>query len=52
MKKFIAFIGLDVHKKKSIEIAIALAGRGGEVRSYGTIDGNLAALDMRLCRFS
>ena len=31
MKKFIAFIGLDVHKN-SIEIAIALAGRGGDVR--------------------
>ena len=44
MKKLIAFIGLDVHKK-SIVIAIALAGRDGEVRSYGTIEGDLAALD-------
>ncbi len=44
MKKYIAFIGLDVHKN-SIEIAIALSGRDGEVRSYGTIDGSLAALD-------
>ena len=44
MKKSIMFIGLDVHKN-SIEIAIAESGRGGEVRSYGSVDGSLAALD-------
>jgi len=44
MKKLITFIGLDVHKS-SIEIAIAELGRGGEVRSYGKVDGSLAALD-------
>lgn len=44
MKKLITFIGLDVHKN-SIEVAIAESGRDGEVRSYGTIDGSLAALD-------
>ena len=44
MKKFIMYVGLDVHKN-SIEVAFADAGRDGEVRSYGKIDGNLTALD-------
>ncbi len=44
MKKFSMFVGLDVHKN-SIEIAFAEAGRDGEVRSYGSIDGSLNALD-------
>jgi transposase len=44
MKKSSIFVGLDVHKN-SIEIAIAEAGRNGEVRSYGKIDGSLGALD-------
>jgi transposase len=44
MKKSSMFVGLDIHKS-SIEIAIADAGRNGEVRSYGGIDGTLTALD-------
>lgn len=44
MKKSSIFVGLDVHKN-SIEIALAEAGRNGEVRSYGKIDGSVAALD-------
>lgn len=44
MKKSSIFVGLDVHKN-SIEIALAEAGRNGEIRSYGKIDGDLAALD-------
>ena len=44
MEKSSMFIGLDVHKN-SIEIAFAESGRDGEVRSYGKIDGTLAALD-------
>ena len=38
------YVGLDVHKS-SIEVAIAESGRRNEVRSYGRIDGTLAALD-------
>lgn len=41
--KAIKYIGLDVHKK-TISIAIAEEKRDGEVRFYGTIDNNMAAL--------
>jgi len=44
MKEFTKYVGLDVHKK-TIEIVTADEGRNGEVRYYGTISGNLAALD-------
>ncbi len=44
MKHSIIFIGLDVHKD-SIDIALADDGRNGEVRSYGTIGGDLDSLD-------
>lgn len=40
MKKSITFVGLDVHKN-SIEVALADAGRGGELRHYGAIGGDL-----------
>jgi hypothetical protein len=43
MKKNIIFVGLDVHKD-SIDIALANEGRDGDVRFYGTIDGDLDSL--------
>ena len=44
MRKSIMYVGLDQHKE-SIEIATADEGRGGEVRRYGRIDGELHSLD-------
>ncbi len=38
------YLGLDVHKD-SITIAIAMGGRNGEVRLYGTISNDLQALE-------
>jgi transposase len=38
------YVGLDVHSDK-IEIAIAEGERAGEVRSYGSITGDLTALE-------
>jgi transposase len=44
MKDSIIFVGLDVHKD-TIDIAIAESSGSKEVRHYGKIDGDLAALD-------
>ena len=44
MKKNSMHVGLDVHKD-SIEIALADAGREGEVRRFGQVGGDMAALD-------
>jgi transposase len=41
------YLGLDVHKD-SITIAIAVGGRNGEVRLYGTISNDLQALEKAL----
>jgi transposase len=43
MKKRSMFVGMDVHKE-SIDISVAEDGRGGEVRHYGVIAGDLEAL--------
>ena len=44
MKKSVLYVGLDVHKM-SVDVAIAEAGSGAEVRYYGRIGGDLEALD-------
>jgi transposase len=41
------YIGFDVHKD-SITVAVAQAGRGGEVRLYGTISNDLHAIEKLL----
>jgi transposase len=43
MKKNTTYVGLDVHKN-SIDVALADSGRDGDVRSYGTIGGDLDSL--------
>lgn len=44
MKKCITFVGLDVHKN-SISVALAETGCKQEVRWYGTIEGDMGAVD-------
>jgi len=44
MGKSVLYVGLDVHKM-SMDVAIAEAGPGAEVRFYGQIGGDLDSLD-------
>jgi len=50
MKHFIIFCGLDVHKD-SITIALADGDRNEEIRSQGTISGDMASLDNAIRKF-
>ena len=44
MKTLNKYVGLDVHKDTTV-VAVAEAGRLGEVRLYGTISSDLHALE-------
>jgi transposase len=48
-EKPLLFIGLDVHKE-SIAVAIAEEGRKGEVRAFGSISGDLHAVEKLLAK--
>jgi transposase len=44
MKKYITFVGLDVHKDL-INVALADEDRNGDIRYYGAIGGAIDDLD-------
>jgi transposase len=49
MKAITLYLGLDVHKD-SITVAIAEAGRNGEIRLFGTVANSVQALERTLIR--
>jgi transposase len=48
----IAYVGLDVHNKATVSVAVAEGGRGGEIRQLGVFENRPEVLSKLAARLS